>query len=276
LETIFHQGRLYIEIKPPPDAPWRLRPDGKGGWRRVDQVQTFRRADAVLGPLRNSAAPPPRSLFPPRSSRAPRRIVSGRDGSGGRDDGSGDDGDGSGSDPPAPPPPTPLAVLIARAEARALLWQTGAFDLAIAVDELEAEAEVSGLLAAIGQDEVDAIIAVTFAAVRVADGWTRAAVEYHAARGKRTLSVETAAEQLRGLMAEDISLDRAVYEISEAHQAGHAVAAATLAAAEYLIQHNDAERLRAWLGQHSAQARAAILRHFQQRKKALPQCQNRT
>src|SRR5262249_47296231 len=89
--------------------------------------------------------------------------------------------------------PTPLAALIARAEARALLWRAGAFDLTNAIDELDAEAEVSGLLAAIGQDEVAAIIVAAFAAVcepAVAPGWTEAAVGYHAARGKRTLIVE--------------------------------------------------------------------------------------
>jgi hypothetical protein len=174
--------------------------------------------------------------------------------------------------------PTPLAVLIARAEARALPWRFAEFDLTTAVDELDAEAEVSGLLAAIGQDEVAAIIAAAFAAVcepAVADGWTAAAAEYHAARGKRTLIVETAPEHLallRDLLAADISFDHALYELTEARRAAHAVA--TLAAAEYLIQQNDAERLRQWLVQHSAQERAAILRHLEQ-PKVWP-CQKKT
>lgn len=179
-------------------------------------------------------------------------------------------------------PPTPLAVLIARAEARALLWRVGALDLTTAVDELAAEAEVSGLLAAIGQDEVDVIIAEAFAAARerpVADGWRKAAAEYQGARGKRAAIVTTEPEHLaflRDLMAEDISLDRAVYEIAEAHRDARAVAAATLAAAEYLIRQDDAERLRKWLAQHSAQERAAILRHLEQRGKALAKCQKKT
>jgi hypothetical protein len=193
----------------------------------------------------------------------------------------GDDGGGGGSDPPAPPPqrdaPTPLAVLIARAEARALLWHFAELDLTTAVDELDAEAEVSGLLAAIGQDEVDAIIAAAFAAVcepavadgwtaAAADGWTAAAAEYHAASGKQTLIVEIEPERLarlRDLLPEDISLDHAVYELIEARRAAHAVATATLAAVEYLIQQNDAARLRQWLVQHSAQERAAILQKLE-------------
>ena len=100
----------------------------------------------------------------------------------------------------------------------------------------------------------------------MADGWAEAAAGYRAARDQRTLIAEIEPKHLvllRDLMAEDISLDRAAYEISEAHQAERAAAKATLAAAEYLIQQNDAERLREWLDQHSAQARAAILRHLE-------------
>ena len=175
--------------------------------------------------------------------------------------------------------PTPLAVLIARAEARALLWRAGELDLTTAVDELDAEAEVSGLLAAIGQDEVEAIIVAAFTAVPAgADGWTEAAAEYHAKRGKRTLIAESAGEQLallRELMAADISLERAGDEISEARAAAHAAATATLAAAEYLIQQNDAAWLRQWLAQHGAQERVAILRYLEQRQKVRP-CQKKT
>jgi DNA-binding LytR/AlgR family response regulator len=179
--------------------------------------------------------------------------------------------------------PTPLAVLIARAEARALLWRAGELDLTNAVDELEAEAEVSGLLAAIGQDEVDAIIALAFAAVcddggPAIDGWTAAAVEYQAKRGKQTLIVEIEPERLarlRELMSDAVSLEHAAYEIAATPRAACAVATATLAAAEYLIQQNDAERLHKWLARHSAQERAAILQHLEQRKKVRP-CQKRT
>ena len=62
--------------------------------------------------------------------------------------------------------PSALAVLVARAEARALLWQAGEFDLQIAVDELQAAAERNGLVAQLGQDAVQAIITKAFEAVR--------------------------------------------------------------------------------------------------------------
>jgi hypothetical protein len=59
----------------------------------------------------------------------------------------------------------PVAVFIARAEARALLFAAGEFDLHTAVDVLQADAERDGIVAAIGQDEVQRIIAEAFAAV---------------------------------------------------------------------------------------------------------------
>jgi hypothetical protein len=59
-----------------------------------------------------------------------------------------------------------VAVFVARAEARAILWQCGEFDLHEAVDALQASAEASGLVAEIGQDAVQAIIADAFEAVR--------------------------------------------------------------------------------------------------------------
>jgi hypothetical protein len=62
--------------------------------------------------------------------------------------------------------PSALAVFIARTEARALLWQAGEIDLHTAVDELQDSAVASGLVAAIGQDEVQRIIAEAFAKVR--------------------------------------------------------------------------------------------------------------
>jgi len=100
----------------------------------------------------------------------------------------------------------------------------------------------------------------------VADGWAEAAAGYRAARDQRTLIAEIEPKHLallRDLMAENISLAHAMHEMSAARRAERPVATATLATAEYLIQQNDAERLRKWLAQHSAQARAAILRHLE-------------
>jgi hypothetical protein len=60
----------------------------------------------------------------------------------------------------------PNLVLRARAEARALLWQAGEFDLHEAVDVLQRDAERDGLITAIGQDAVQAIITEAFHKVR--------------------------------------------------------------------------------------------------------------
>ena len=64
------------------------------------------------------------------------------------------------------PRPSALAVLVARAEARALLWQAGGLDLRAAVDELQAAAVRDGLVAELGQDTIQAIMAKAFARVR--------------------------------------------------------------------------------------------------------------
>ena len=60
----------------------------------------------------------------------------------------------------------PLTVFKARAEARAYLWSACEFDLHEAVDELQAAAERDGLIEAIGQDAVQAIMHDAFQRVR--------------------------------------------------------------------------------------------------------------
>ena len=62
--------------------------------------------------------------------------------------------------------PSALAVFTARAEARALLWQAGEFDLPEAVDVLQTAAERDGLVTLLGQDAVQEIISKAFGAVR--------------------------------------------------------------------------------------------------------------
>jgi hypothetical protein len=56
----------------------------------------------------------------------------------------------------------PVAVFEARCEARALLFAAGELDLHQAVDELQADAVRDGLVAGIGQDEVQSIMADAF------------------------------------------------------------------------------------------------------------------
>jgi len=64
------------------------------------------------------------------------------------------------------PATRPSALEVFIAEARALLWQACEFDLHEAVDELQRAAERDGLVAELGQDAVQAIIAKAFEAVR--------------------------------------------------------------------------------------------------------------
>jgi hypothetical protein len=49
-----------------------------------------------------------------------------------------------------------------RCEARAYLYSIGEYDLHTAVDQLQADAEKSGLIDEIGQDEVQRIMAAAF------------------------------------------------------------------------------------------------------------------
>ena len=64
------------------------------------------------------------------------------------------------------PRPSALAVLVARAEARALLWLAGELDLHDALNELWHAAERHGVVAELGQDEVQRLLADAFAPVR--------------------------------------------------------------------------------------------------------------
>jgi uncharacterized sporulation protein YeaH/YhbH (DUF444 family) len=64
-----------------------------------------------------------------------------------------------------PAPITKAAVFRERCEARAILWRASEFSLHEAVDVLQADAE--RLVAEIGQDAVQEIMAAAFAAVRI-------------------------------------------------------------------------------------------------------------
>jgi hypothetical protein len=69
---------------------------------------------------------------------------------------------------PTPSPetrPDPLAVFGLRAWARATLWQCGELDLHEAVDALQAHAIRTGLVAELGQDAVQNIMANAFGQV---------------------------------------------------------------------------------------------------------------
>jgi hypothetical protein len=56
----------------------------------------------------------------------------------------------------------PIAVFAARASARAILWEACEIDLHAAVDVLQADAISTGLVARLGQDGVQRILADAF------------------------------------------------------------------------------------------------------------------
>jgi hypothetical protein len=62
----------------------------------------------------------------------------------------------------------PLDVLYERASTRAYLWFIGEYELAEAVDQLQASAARNGLVERIGQDAVQAILADAFRPYREA------------------------------------------------------------------------------------------------------------
>jgi hypothetical protein len=113
--------------------------------------------------------------------------------------------------------------------ARAMLWAAGEFDLREAVDKLQADAEASGLVAQIGQDAVQAIMATAFAAVR---------------KTPREFPDPVEDEQ----------------------RTDRGVARSTIAAVEFLIRENGPARLRAFIAKHDARDRAAITEYLRNRE----------
>jgi hypothetical protein len=79
----------------------------------------------------------------------------------------------------------------------------------------------------------------------------------------RSQPVDPTIERARRLLADDVSFERAYYETRKPTQ----VPIATLRAAEYLHDLGDLERFKQWFDRHSADARAAISRHLNERAK---------
>jgi hypothetical protein len=136
------------------------------------------------------------------------------------------------------PRPDPIAVFTARAAARAMLWTAGELTLHTAVDELWAAAVRDGLVAKLGADEVQRLLADAFAPER------------------------------DDLDPDDVSPERDDPDdlvpdpIPEDPPSRPGAAASTLMAAEFLIREGDAERFRHWLDRHSAEEREAILQYL--------------
>jgi hypothetical protein len=163
-----------------------------------------------------------------------------------------------------------------RCEVRAYLYLIDEYDLHTAFDELQADAEQSGLVAEVGQDTVQAIMAEAFAAVRddlpaaepspsAEDAWNapgrhKAVQDYHKERGERISIVEP-----RGLPPrwDEMSIGELWEKLNDPTR--HGVAKSTLAVAEFLLRANDPKRFEAWLLRHAATERAAIVAHINKR-----------
>jgi hypothetical protein len=171
----------------------------------------------------------------------------------------------------------PVAVFIARAEARAVLWAAGEMTLHDAIDELWAAAVRDGLVAKHGTDHVQRILADAFAPIR--DDLPRDKddapdlVEEETPAVSAALSTPTD-DGYDGLSSTFTAACRkadaqhcARQKENRDHVSPRGVPVATLRAAEYLLQLGDLERWRKWFDAHSAQERAAILQHLEQRKR---------
>jgi hypothetical protein len=112
-----------------------------------------------------------------------------------------------------------------RCEARAFLYAAYDYDLHEAVDALQTAAEANGLIAEIGQDAVQAMMADAFG--------------------------RTQPTRVPDDVGEEAVTDQRVR-----------VATSTLQAAEYLIMQNDPKRLRAWLATHTRAECNAIRKHL--------------
>jgi hypothetical protein len=140
---------------------------------------------------------------------------------------------------PVTHPPIAVATLtIERFElrcwARAQLFQLGELELHEAVDLLQELAQEDGFVAAIGQDEIQRIMADAFAAVRdfeadcqadtpsedeVDPHWRKAAQEYHEDRAGRSNIVwsdkdNDEIKRVQRLMSPDVSFERALAEVN--------------------------------------------------------------
>jgi hypothetical protein len=165
--------------------------------------------------------------------------------------------------------PSPREVFVARAEARAMLWQAGEISLHDAVDELWAAAVRDGLVAKLGPDKVQQLLADAFAPVR--DDLPRGDVmseskddEYdglpstfaklcrNADEKQARKPPDPELEKLRRLLDDDVSIERAW---SELNKPTNDAAASTLEALMFSLR----ERGTAALAEPETRRRLAAL-----------------
>jgi hypothetical protein len=157
-----------------------------------------------------------------------------------------------------PPPSTPSAKSIPaeeifreRCEVRAILYEAGELELHEAVDVLQADAERTGLVEAIGQDAVQAIMAAAFSGEQSTSSFSPE--EISEARLRAALASLTPEQR------DDIAFKPTLKKEATDRPAA---AKSTLRAADYLLKQNDPERMRRWMDKHTAAERAAIIKHI--------------
>jgi hypothetical protein len=175
--------------------------------------------------------------------------------------------------------PSPVEVFVARAEARALLWQAGELDLHEAVDELQRAAIRDGLVAELGQNEVQRLMVEAFAPLRDDLPCAHAATAEPEVvpdlisedENQGDVTLKSADDEYDGLPSTFAKTCREAdakarrQRALERRQAPDQVSEPTLEAAEFLIRLKDPARLRAWLAKHTPAERAAILKHLEQK-----------
>jgi hypothetical protein len=134
--------------------------------------------------------------------------------------------------------PSGREIFAARCQARAYLFAAGEIGLHEAVDVLQHDAEATGLVDELGQDEVQRILAEAFDVDIVPD----------ISPGRHSTVSAVPAENL------------------DPQQ--HGVANATLQAAEYLVRLDNPKGFEAWLLRHSPAERTEIIAHFNKRRRS--------
>jgi hypothetical protein len=146
----------------------------------------------------------------------------------------------------------PIEVFCARCEARAHLVAAGDFELHEAVDGLQEAVERTGLVTSLGQDAVQAMMAVAFEttiqAAHKSDAPASPANEPY--RRVSEHGVASAAELQR------------TYERALATQFRHRLPASTVEALNFVIRQKDPSRLRQFIAARTPSERGLIKAHF--------------
>jgi hypothetical protein len=146
----------------------------------------------------------------------------------------------------------PVEVFTARCEARAHLVKVGELELHEAVDGLQEAAERAGLVTSLGQDAVQAMIAVAF------ETTIQAAHKSDAQASPSNEPYRLVSEEGVASAAE---LQR-TYERALAAQFHHRLPASTVEALNFVVRQKDPERLRQFIAARTPHERGLIRAHF--------------